>query len=102
MPTSRTTVPTERAERYVKQLVAHLGRKAGVEAVEAGFRLSLSTGSCVVTAWQDRIEMIASADTDPALHHVEDVVARHLERFGARAELRVSWQSASSPGSSQS
>ena len=34
MLTSTAVVPTDAAARYAKQLLAHLGRKAGVEPVE--------------------------------------------------------------------
>ena len=33
----------------------------------------------------------ASADDAEGLAHIEDVVGRHLERFGARAAVRVHW-----------
>jgi hypothetical protein len=91
MTSSHATVPTDRAERYVKQLVSHLGRKAGVVAVADGHRLSLSTGSCVVRATVAGIELAAEAETEQALRNVEDVVTRHLQRFGQRDELRVAW-----------
>ena len=34
----------------------------------------------------------ASADDAEGLAHIEDVVGRHLERFGARAAVRVHWE----------
>jgi hypothetical protein len=91
MPRSTATVSTQRADRYVKQLLSHMGRKAGVVAEGDGHRLTLSTGSCIVIAHPDEIELIATADSEPALRTVEDVVARHLERFGNRDELHVAW-----------
>jgi len=36
----------------------------------------------------------ASAESTEALEQVKDVVGRHLERFGQRNELHVSWQAA--------
>ncbi len=91
MRTSYATVPTDRADRYVKQLVSHLGRKAGVALVGDGHRLTLSAGNCVVRATLGGIELRAEAETEQALRAVEDVVARHLERFGQRNELSVAW-----------
>jgi hypothetical protein len=91
MPTSRATVETERADRYVKQLVSHLGRKAAVVRDGDGHRLMLSTGTCTVTAYPSKIELTATADSDHALRTVEGVVARHLERFGQRDRLNVVW-----------
>jgi uncharacterized protein len=94
--TSHASVRTDRADRYVKQLLSHLGRKAGVTLTGDGHRLSLSAGSCVVRSVEGRIELTAEADTDQALHAVEEVVARHLIRFGQRDELLVTWVTDSS------
>lgn len=103
MFTSTAIVSTDAAARYAKQLLSHLGRKAGVEPVEgdpeAGL-LHLSAGVGVVRPRPDHLIMEASADDADSLAQVEDVLGRHLERFGARRELTVSWQRAgSSPGS---
>jgi hypothetical protein len=93
--TSTAVVPTDAAARYAKQLLAHLGRKAGVEAVdgdpEAG-RLTLSAGTGIVRPRGDHLLLEALADDAESLALVEDVLGRHLERFGARRELTVSWR----------
>ncbi len=95
MLTSRAVVPTDAAARYAKQLLAHLGRKAGVEAVDgepdAG-RLTLSAGTGVVLPRADHLVLEAVAADVESLALVEDVLGRHLERFGARRELTVRWQ----------
>lgn len=95
MLTSTAIVPTDAAARYAKQLLSHLGRKAGVEAVEgdpdAG-RLRLSAGTGVVRPRPDHLILEASAADAESLAVVEDVLGRHLERFGARRELAVTWQ----------
>ncbi len=97
MPTSTAIVPTDAAARYAKQLLAHLGRKAGVEPVEgdpeAGL-LHLSAGTGVVRPRPDHLLLEASAPDAASLAVVEDVLGRHLERFGARRELTVTWQRA--------
>jgi len=95
MVTSTAVVPTDSAARYAKQLLAHLGRKAGVEPVEgdpdAGL-LHLSGGTGVVRPRADHLILEASADDADSLATVEDVLGRHLERFGARRELTVTWE----------
>jgi uncharacterized protein len=97
MLTSTAIVPTDAAARYAKQLLSHLGRKAGVEAVEgdpdAGL-LRLSAGTGVVRPRHDHLILEASAADAASLDVVEDVLGRHLERFGARRELTVTWQRA--------
>jgi hypothetical protein len=98
MPTSQAKVPTDAAPRYAKQLLAHLGRKARVEDVEGdpeGGRLVFERGTGTVRPEGDHILLIAEAADEESLRHVEDVLARHLERFGARRELVVTWQTPS-------
>ena len=97
--TSTAVVPTDAAARYAKQLLAHLGRKAGVEPVEGepdGGRLTLSAGTGIVRPRADHLVMEALAPDAESLAVVEDVLSRHLERFGARRELAVTWQRSTS------
>jgi hypothetical protein len=92
--TSTAVVATDAAARYAKQLLAHLGRKAGVEPVDGepdGGLLRLSAGTGVVRPRADHLVLEARAADAESLTLVEDVLARHLERFGARRELTVSW-----------
>ena len=94
MPTSVAAVPTEAAERYAKQLLAHLGRKNPVEPVEgspAAGRLVFAYGLGTVRPEADRLVLEATASDDESLARVQDVLGRHLERFGARRELIVHW-----------
>jgi len=94
MPTSQAKVPTDAAPRYAKQLLAHLGRKRQVEALEGepdGGRLVFENGTGTVRSAGDHLLLVAEAADEESLRHVEDVLARHLERFGARRELVVTW-----------
>ena len=93
--TSVAVVTTDAAARYAKQLLSHVGRKATVEPVEDehdGGRLVFSYGTGTLRAREGRLVMEASAGDAESLAHVEDVLGRHLERFGARHRLRVTWQ----------
>jgi uncharacterized protein len=93
--TSTAVVATDAAARYAKQLLAHLGRKAGVEPVDGepdGGLLRLSAGTGIVRPRADHLVLEARATDLEALALVEDVLGRHLERFGARRELTVSWR----------
>lgn len=91
---SLATVPTERAARYGKQLVAHLGRRSiGVwdEATATG-TLTMGDGAAHVTLTSTPTALVIEIDADDAaLATYSDVVGRHLERFGDRDELRVDW-----------
>ena len=92
---STAIVPTDAADRYAKQLLSHLGRKGGVEPVEdepGSGRLTLSAGTGIVRPRGDHLILEALAADEESLAQVEDVLRRHLERFGARRELTVSWR----------
>src|SRR5579875_614984 len=92
MPTSTAEVITSRPGRYIKQLVSHLGVKATASlAADGRGTITLGDGTCVLTPAGDRLELIASAADLPGLAHVQDVVARHLVRFGSGDELEVDW-----------
>jgi hypothetical protein len=88
-------VPTSAAPRYAKQLVAHLGRRANVQSEPEGERLLFDTGSCLLVRGTDALRLHATAETLEGLQRVENIVGGHLERFGQRDGLAVSWQDAS-------
>jgi hypothetical protein len=51
-----------------------------------------SAGEGVLTPEADRLVMRATAADAGSLAVVQDVLGRHLERFGQRRELVVTWQ----------
>lgn len=94
MPSSTAVVVTDAPARYSKQLLAHLGRKNTVEPLDGepdGGRLVFAYGTGTVRPRDGALELGAEAPDDEGLAHVQDVLARHLERFGARRELSVTW-----------
>ena len=89
--TSRADVATDAADRFAKQLVSHLAHKIETRDEPEGQRLVFSDGSCLLTAQSDRLMLTATADTEEGLRHVQRVVGSHLQRFGQRTELTVTW-----------
>ncbi|WP_312884892.1 DUF2218 domain-containing protein [Nocardia barduliensis] len=93
-------VRTDRPERYGKQLVAHLGRRNGGEwsAEDSSGWIDLDTGRATVTARPGELSLRIEAPAED-LPQLEDVLARHLVRFGERDGLSVTWQrDPSAPG----
>ncbi|KJK57772.1 DUF2218 domain-containing protein [Saccharothrix sp. ST-888] len=92
MSRSEARVATDRPARYGKQLAAHMGRKIEAEwSEEAGRgRLVFGAGTATLAAESDALLLTVEglAENLPGL---EDVVGRHLVRFGARDELVVEW-----------
>ena len=91
-PSSTATVATDRAARYGKQLVSHLGRRATADWDEQAGTGWIDFGEtrAELTAGPDALDIRLSAAPE-AVARMEDVVGRHLVRFGARDELTVQW-----------
>lgn len=97
---SRAVVLTDRPARYAKQLASHLGRKILAEEIEGGYRLTFNRdglfagySDLVVRPVEgvDRLVMEVYAETPAQREQLEGILGRHLERFGARDALVVSF-----------
>jgi len=90
--TASATVPTATPERYAKQLASHLGRRCEIREETDGIRIVLAdTGDCLLTSRDGALDLSATAQGPEELDRVMHVVGSHLERFGQRNELQVSW-----------
>ena len=92
---SVAVVTTDAPERYGKQLLSHLGRKVQTEPLPdrpapAG-RLVFAYGVGTVLPMPGQLILRATAANQESLARVQDVLQRHLEKFGARRELTVTW-----------
>ena len=93
--TATSRVATERGERYRKQLASHFGSKIEVVEEPAGTVLKWGFGgSTTLTVEASALVMRADAEDAETLDRVKDVTGRHLERFGEKDGLVVTWQSA--------
>jgi quinol monooxygenase YgiN len=100
---SEALVATDRPARYGKQLVAHLGRRNGGEWFDGDQRgyITLGTGRAELSCEPAGLRISVEGDADN-LARLEDVVGRHLVRFGTRDELHVRWsRSDGTPGTEQ-
>lgn len=93
--TSTALVHTDAAFRYAKQLLlSHVGHKATAEDVASvphAQRLVLAHGTGEVRPEGDRLVLDARAADADSLAVVEEVLTRHLGRFGSRRRPEVSW-----------
>lgn len=101
--TSTASVATDRPARYGKQLVSHLTRRVtGEWDDDAGSGFIEFTGGRVTLTSADGALGLALAAGEDDVARLEDVVGRHLVRFGTRDELVVRWtRSDGTPGSVQ-
>ena len=90
---STAWVVTERGERYRKQLASHFGNSIEVAESPAGTVLKWGFGgTTTLTVQPGALVMLAAADDTETLDRVKDVTGRHLERFGQKDGLVVTWQ----------
>ncbi|WP_220488119.1 DUF2218 domain-containing protein [Tessaracoccus sp. MC1756] len=102
---SVASVTTERPARYGKQLVGHLGRRAGGEwsaETESGWVQLGDLGRAELTAETDTLVLQVFGPDAEAIERLEQVVGRHLVRFGTKDKLAVAWvRDDGTPGTEQ-
>jgi len=92
LPTATAAVATATPVRYAKQLASHFGRRCEVVEETDGVRIVFGDGDCLVRPREDVLDLRVSAPSQPEVDRLTQVVGSHLERFGQRNELQVSWQ----------
>ncbi|MFE5814964.1 DUF2218 domain-containing protein [Streptomyces sp. NPDC056479] len=92
MPSSLARVATDAAPRYAKQLGSHFGRKIPVEETpDGGRRLTFQHTDVVLEPVDGHLLIRITAPDAATLTTIQDVVGSHLERFGRRNELSITW-----------
>jgi hypothetical protein len=97
---ARAVVPTDAPERYAKQLVSHLGRRVEWTTDGPVSTATIAGGTGIVEVGDGVLTLHAQAGDAEALERVQDVLGRHLERFGQRNELVVTWSDGAGAGQS--
>ncbi|GAA4077675.1 DUF2218 domain-containing protein [Nonomuraea soli] len=91
MLTITSTVETERAARYLVQLCKHFAHKVPAEWTDEEGTARFDWGTCVMRASGGALHLEVSAPDEESLGRVRYVVTDHLERFGTRDSLVVTW-----------
>lgn len=81
----------DRPARWAKQLVDHFSHKITVEDTDEGKLMHFSAGQGLVSHTTSAVLLTARATTADELSQVQEVLARHLERFAQREAITVSW-----------
>ena len=91
--TSRADVATDAPGRYAKQLLSHLGRKIEFVEEPAGTWTAHVLGSVArITVGEGVLVLQAEGADAESVGRIEHALGNHLERFGQRKELTVTWQ----------
>lgn len=88
---STATVSTASASRYLQQLCKHFAHKLQVDFTPQAGRIAFSSGTCDLAADGANLTMIVRAAGAEELARLQDVIARHLERFAFREPPRIEW-----------
>ena len=88
---SEARVPTSRSARYLGQLCKHFAHKIPASYSDARGKIEFPSGVCELEASNNLLVLRAAAADAAALSQVEDVVARHLERFAFREQAEFRW-----------
>lgn len=94
MRTKHGSMPTERPERYAKQLASHWAKRGTQSEDGDATTLHFDSGPVVVLRpEQGRLALEVSVPDGGELDvdRFAQVVAEHLQRFGQRDELHVTW-----------
>lgn len=89
---SEAHVATEMSSRYLGQLCKHFQHKLPVTFEGQHGRIEISAGVCTLDAANANslVLRVETAD-EAALAGLQDVVARHLERFAFRDKPAIVW-----------
>lgn len=87
MSTVHGVIVTDRPERYAKQRAQHWAAKSTVTELE-NHAVQIEMGPGAVTVLRPKPGELHVEASSPEFG---DVVKRHLERFGTRDELTLTW-----------
>ena len=89
--TSTAEVLTDRAERFAKQLVTHLGRKVEWVTDEGVSTASFGAASARISPGDGVLVLTASGGSVQEVTQIEDALARHLHKFAFRHPVEIAW-----------
>ena len=93
--TSRADVTTDTPARYAKQLISHLGRKVPFTEHQGSWTADIHGSVARITPGDGVLVLQAQAPDAELLARIEHALGSHLQRFGQRNQLTVTWQRAS-------
>ena len=89
---ARAQVSTDKPVAYMRQLCKHFSHRVSASIEERTGKIAFEKGTCDLVAAPDQLTLLVAAADAERLAAVEDVVGRHLERFGRRDGLTVAWE----------
>jgi len=90
---SRAAVPTDKPVAYMRQLCKHFGHKVDASFGDDSGYIQFEFGRCELHTFARTLNLEVSAADAESHERMERVIGSHLERFGRRDELSVTWDS---------
>lgn len=88
---SQADVATEKPVPYMRQLCKHFGHKVDATFDDDSGYIQFEFGRCELRAGEGTLHLTVTAEDDAGRERLRHVIGSHLERFGRRDELSVSW-----------
>lgn len=89
---SRAEVVTDRPSAYLKQLCRHFRHKhPAIAFTDREGTMPFPFGTCRLRADDTTLTLLGEAEDLERLEYLERTIAGHLERFGRRDALSVTW-----------
>ena len=88
MLTAHAEVATHDPARYARQLLSHLGHRVMFTTARTVSIAQFGAGTGRIEVADGRLVLGAQAPDQPSLDRVQEVLGRHLERFGQRRPHR--------------
>jgi uncharacterized protein len=90
--TSSATVETEKPVPYMRQLCKHFAHKREASFDDDSGYIQFDFGRCELLARDGCLELVVSAPDEESRARLEQVIGSHVERFGRRDGLSVTWR----------
>ncbi|KXJ59274.1 MAG: 2,4-dihydroxyhept-2-ene-1,7-dioic acid aldolase [Thalassospira sp. Nap_22] len=98
MFTTKGSVKTDKAAKYLVQLCKHFAHKVEVDLGETTGNVAFPMGPCVITAHEDRLTFDGQSHKSEGIESMKGVIIIHLDKFAWReAPLEYHWEDGETP-----
>ena len=92
MLVAQSKFETQKAVAYLKKFCRHFAHKLPTEFDDNNGQIEFPFGNCKVETLGNQLQFTVEAETEELIAKMEDVVARHMERFAFRDEIKMTWE----------
>lgn len=86
-----SSLATAKADKYRQMLSKHFARKVTVEEGEQGSLVHFPMGICRMQVQNESLVFFCSADNQPALDAVKDIIQKHMNLLKEVRGVQLDW-----------